>query len=162
MEGLKSLNEQGVDLNTTLELTDKRSVAAFNAFLAGADSAMELRDSLNGVDGELQRIAEARLNTVQGSVKLLQSAWEGFILQFYESRGPIKKVIDLLTSGVTKAQELLFSSARIASKTGKITAEIKAAYESGRSFRRTPARPRRPPPAKSPQPARPSTSRNGR
>ena len=31
--GLKKLREQGVDLNTTLELTDKRSVAAFNAFL---------------------------------------------------------------------------------------------------------------------------------
>ena len=31
--GLKKLKAQGVDLNTTLELTDKRSVAAFNAFL---------------------------------------------------------------------------------------------------------------------------------
>ena len=30
--GLKKLKEQGVDLNTTLELTDKRSVAAFSAF----------------------------------------------------------------------------------------------------------------------------------
>ncbi len=113
IEGLKTLNERGVDLNTTLELTDKRSVAAFNTFLAGTDSALELRDSLEDVSGELQRIADQRLDTVQGSVKLLKSAWEGFTLQFYESRGPIKKVIDLLTAAVTKAQELLFRSARV-------------------------------------------------
>lgn len=74
IEGLKMLDEKGIDLATTLELTDKRSVAAFNAFLSGADSAMELRESLDDVDGELQRIADERLNTVQGSIKLLQSA----------------------------------------------------------------------------------------
>lgn len=34
--GLQKLKEQGVDLNTTLEMTDKRSVAAFNAFLTAA------------------------------------------------------------------------------------------------------------------------------
>ncbi len=131
IEGLKTLNERGVDLNTTLELTDKRSVAAFNTFLAGTDSALELRDSLEDVSGELQRIADQRLDTVQGSIKLLQSAWEGFTLQFYESRGPIKQVIDLLTAGITKAQELLFSSARITAKAGKITEEINAARDSG-------------------------------
>lgn len=30
--GLKKLKEQGVDLNTTLELTDKRSVSRFQCF----------------------------------------------------------------------------------------------------------------------------------
>ena len=37
VDGLKKLKEEGIDLNTTLELTDKRSVAAFNAFLTSAD-----------------------------------------------------------------------------------------------------------------------------
>ncbi len=129
IEGLKSLNEQGVDLNTTLELTDKRSVAAFNAFLTGADSAMELRNSLDDVDGELERIADERLNTVQGSIKLLQSAWEGFILQMSGSKGVIKGVIDFLTKAITKITELLFPGARVSAKADEYAATFKSEYK---------------------------------
>lgn len=97
MDGLKTLKAQGVDLNTTLELTDKRSVSAFNTFLDGADAALELRDSLDDVNGVLKKTAEERINTVEGSVKLLQSAWEGLILSFKDSSGVIKDTIDWLT-----------------------------------------------------------------
>ena len=97
MDGLKTLKAQGVDLNTTLELTDKRSVSAFNTFLDGADAALNLQDSLDDVNGVLKKTAEERINTVEGSVKLLQSAWEGLILSFKDSSGVIKDTIDWLT-----------------------------------------------------------------
>ena len=129
IEGLKKLDEKGIDLATTLELTDKRSVAAFNTFLSGADSAMELRESLDDVDGELQRIADERLNTVQGSIKLLQSAWEGFILQMSGSKGVIKSVIDFLTSAVTKFTEWLFPSARVAGQADEYTKTFTSEYK---------------------------------
>lgn len=129
IEGLKTLDEKGIDLATTLELTDKRSVAAFNAFLSGADSAMELRESLDDVDGELQRIADERLNTVQGSIKLLQSAWEGFILQMSGSKGVIKSVIDFLTASVTKFTEWLFPSARVAGQADEYTKTFTSEYK---------------------------------
>ena len=107
MDGLKTLKAQGVDLNTTLELTDKRSVSAFNTFLDGADAALELRDSLEDVGDVLKRTAEERINTVEGSVKLLQSAWEGLILSFRESSGPIKSVIDWLTKMIESLSDLI-------------------------------------------------------
>lgn len=107
MSGLRQLKAQGVDLNTTLELTDKRSVSAFNTFLDGADVALALRDSLEDVNGVLKNTAEERINTVEGSVKLLQSAWEGLILSFKESAGPIKSVIDWLTRMVEGLTELI-------------------------------------------------------
>lgn len=107
MSGLRQLKAQGVDLNTTLELTDKRSVSAFNTFLDGADAALALRDSLEDVNGVLKNTAEERINTVEGSVKLLQSAWEGLILSFKESAGPIKSVIDWLTRMVEGLTELI-------------------------------------------------------
>lgn len=129
IEGLKMLNEKGIDLATTLELTDKRSVAAFNTFLSGADSAMELRESLDDVDGELQRIADERLNTVQGSIKLLQSAWEGFLLQMSGSKGVIKSVIDFLTASVTKFTEWLFPSARVAGQADEYTKTFTSEYK---------------------------------
>lgn len=107
MSGLRQLKARGVDLNTTLELTDKRSVSAFNTFLDGADAALALRDSLEDVNGVLKNSAEERINTVHGSVKLLQSAWEGLILSFKESAGPIKSVIDWLTRMVEGLTEVI-------------------------------------------------------
>ncbi len=112
MSGLRQLKAQGVDLNTTLELTDKRSVSAFNTFLDGADAALALRDSLEDVNGVLKNTAEERINTVDGSVKLLQSAWEGLILSFKESTGPIKEVVDWLTKLIEKTSDLVSSGSK--------------------------------------------------
>lgn len=112
MDALIKLRDAGVDLNTTLELTDKRSVAAFNAFLSGADASKTLREELENVDGELDRIQTQRLDTVEGSIKLMQSAWEGFILSMSNSTGTIKKVIDMLTRGIEGATNL-FRDTRI-------------------------------------------------
>jgi TP901 family phage tail tape measure protein len=97
VDGLKTLRDRGIDLNETLELTDKRSVAAFNTFLDGADSLNNLRGELGEVDGELKRIADERLNTVEGQTKLLTSAWKGLTLSFRESTGVMKDVIYFLT-----------------------------------------------------------------
>jgi hypothetical protein len=82
-------------------LTDKRSVAAFNRFLDGAESIDKLRGELNNVEGELDRIREEQLNTTEGSIKLLTSAWEGLILSFSNSTGIFKDVVDWLTQIVT-------------------------------------------------------------
>lgn len=112
MSGLRQLKAQGVDLNTTLELTDKRSVSAFNTFLDGADAALALRDSLEDVNGVLKNTAEERVNTIEGSVKLLQSAWEGLILSFKDSTGPIKEVIDWLTKLIEVTSDLVSSGSK--------------------------------------------------
>jgi TP901 family phage tail tape measure protein len=108
MTALVKLRNEGINLNEALELTDRRSVAAFSAFLSGAESARELRNSLQDVSGELDRIQRERLNTVEGSTKLLKSAWEGLTLAFRESNGAIKDTIDWLTKLIGKVQALLF------------------------------------------------------
>lgn len=99
--GLKKLKEQGVDLNTTLELTDKRSVAAFNAFLTASDKIVPLRDQITGVDKELADMADNTMsNNVKGSIAGLSSAWEAFMLSFYDSKGIMKDVLDFLARGL--------------------------------------------------------------
>jgi TP901 family phage tail tape measure protein len=102
---LIQLRDSGVDLNETLELTDKRSVAAFNRFLDGAESISKLRSELNNTEGELDRIREEQLNTTEGSIKMLNSAWEGLMLSFSNSAGPFKTVIDWLTKLINKLTE---------------------------------------------------------
>lgn len=130
IDGLVKLRKSGTDLNEALELTDRRSVAAFSAFISGADSTRELRQALEDVSGELERIQKERLNTVEGSTKLLQSAWEGLTLAFSESNGVIKDLIDSLTDLITKTQELLFPrETRIAETFEKYTEGFQQYYQ---------------------------------
>lgn len=101
--GLRKLKEQGVDLNTTLELTDKRSVAAFNAFLTAAEKIVPLRDQITGVDKELADMADTMSDNVKGAIAGLSSAWEAFMLSFYGSKGVMKDVLDFLARGLRNA-----------------------------------------------------------
>ena len=98
---LQELQEKGVSLNEALELTDKRSVAAFETFLNGASAITELRDSITGVGDELAAMQQTKLNSVEGAFKLLQSAWQGLMLQFYNSKAFFKDAIDTLTKIVS-------------------------------------------------------------
>lgn len=131
VSGLQRLRDRGIDLAETLELTDKRSVAAFNTFLNGSDNLRRLRENLEDVNGELGRIAEDRLNTVEGSIKLLQSAWEGFVLSFYNSRGTIKSVIDFITSGIEGINNLLDPDAQKNKQKGFFVEDLMGRYASG-------------------------------
>ena len=92
--GLKKLQEQNVDLATTLELTDKRSVSQFNTFLRVADSILPLREQITGVSKELGDMAKTMDDNVQGAIFGLSSAWEAFMLSIVKSKGTIKDVID--------------------------------------------------------------------
>lgn len=138
VDGLKQLDEKGINLSKTLELTDKRSVAAFNTFLRGTESMEELRESVENVNGELKRIQEDRLNSVEGSIKLMKSAWEGFVLSMYDSRGTIKTVIDWLTAGINGVNDLLLGKegrraredSNIATSINKtVTTQFKSSFE---------------------------------
>ena len=107
MDAMKKLRDQGVDLNQTLELTDKRSVAAFNTFLDGAESAQTLRGELEDVNGELQRMAEQRANTVEGAIDGMKSAWEGLVLSFRNSTGIFSKVFKTITQGINGLRDMI-------------------------------------------------------
>ena len=102
---LNQLEQQGISLAEALDLTDKRSVAAFETFLQGADSITELRDAITGVGSDLENMQRTKLDTVAGSVKLLQSAWEGLLLQFYNSKGIFKSIVDLATNIIAALQK---------------------------------------------------------
>ena len=106
-DGLIKLRDSGLELSEALELTDRRSVAAFSAFLSGAESAKELRGELEDVSGELERIQRDRLDTVEGSTKLLKSAWEGLTLAFRDSQGVIKNLIDDLADLLNAVTDLI-------------------------------------------------------
>lgn len=98
VSGLQKLKDKGVDLNTTLQLTDKRSVAAFNAFLQSADKITPLRDAITGVEGDLYQMASTMGDNVKGSMAGLASAWEALMIKLSENtNGPLKDMINWFT-----------------------------------------------------------------
>lgn len=92
----KKLEASGVDLNKALELTDKRSVSAFEVFLKQAGTLTEFRDSITDVNHELEEMSRKKLDSVQGQLTLLKSAWEGFILGVDDSTGASAKLKDMI------------------------------------------------------------------
>ncbi len=124
---LQQLKDEGISLADALELTDQRSVAAFETFLNGTDSMTTLRDSITGVGDELAAMQQTKLDTVEGSVQLLKSAWEGLMLQFYDSKGIFKDLVDMtikFISGLRTAVKWVQDNA----KAIKIFAGILATY----------------------------------
>lgn len=98
VSGLQKLKDKGVDLNTTLQLTDKRSVAAFNAFLQSADKIAPLREAITDVESDLDQMASTMGDNVKGAMAGLGSAWEALMIKLSEStNGPLKDMIQWFT-----------------------------------------------------------------
>ena len=81
------LEDKGIDLGEALELTDKRSVGAFLQIVKGSDDLINFKDSITDVNQELKDMAEKKLDSVQGQLTLLGSAWDNFILGISDSTG---------------------------------------------------------------------------
>lgn len=96
--GLQQLDAAGVDLATSLELSDKRSVAAFNTFLRGAGDVLELRDALNDTNGTAEEMSKIMGDNLEGDVKSLGSAWDDFMLEINEGQGILRDIVQWLTN----------------------------------------------------------------
>lgn len=97
VNGLQKLEKDGVNLAEALELTDKRSVAAFQTFLKGGQTLTDLRDGVTDCTEAFDGMVDEMSDNVRGSLNILQSTLEGVVLRFYESRGAIRAMIDGVT-----------------------------------------------------------------
>jgi len=120
VRGLEQLKSEGIDLGEALELTDKRSVAAFNTFLKGTDSVLALNETLQNAGGTAEQMANIQLNTLEGSIKILNSAWEGLVLSVSDN-------IDangVLSLGVRSLSNLLSFLSGEVKEVKKVQAEL--------------------------------------
>lgn len=100
---LRTLNDRGVDLNETLQLTDKRSVAAFNQILIGADKVKELATGLTDVNDQLNAMVKVKLDSMAADMTKFTSAWEGFILSVENGQGVVGGFFRSVIQGATGA-----------------------------------------------------------
>ena len=106
MDALKTLKDKGVDLATALELTDKRSVAAFNTLLDGSESGKELIKALEGCAGAAKDMSDIMSDNLEGDLASLNSAWEGFMLQLGGGQDLFRSVVQWLTKLVQKVTDV--------------------------------------------------------
>lgn len=96
-EALKEMKEKGMSLNDILQMVGVRSTAAFAVFADNADTLKDFKQSITDCGDAMGEMENKQLNTLQGSITILNSAWEGLMLTFSESNGTIKKVVDSLS-----------------------------------------------------------------
>lgn len=122
VKGLKKLNSEGIDLNKALELTDKRSVAAFNTFLNGTDTVLALCDAVTGAEDDFNAMAEEMGDNVQGALNRLSSTIEGVVMRLYGSKDLLRDLIDF----VTRMVEAVGSIIDMFNKWGVVTYTVTA------------------------------------
>ena len=104
--GLKSLRDRGIGVTEAFDLVGKYAGATFLALVNGASDCETLYWELSNVDGALNDMYRTMTNNVEGSIKKLSSAWEGFILRLRKSTGPINRMIKVLTKIVELVDRL--------------------------------------------------------
>lgn len=105
MEALKQLSARGIDLAEALELTDKRSVAAFSTILKNADSGKELMTTLENCSGAAKEMSKVMADNLEGDLAGLSSAWESLMLALGGGQSLLRNVVQWLTSLVQSIKE---------------------------------------------------------
>ena len=129
VDGLNKLKSEGIDLNKALQLTDKISVAAFATFLEKADEAKSLAEALDNAGGAGKRMAKNMLDTLGGSLTLLNSAYEGFILSLDDGTGAFSRFLRRVVDVSTEILSLLSGTEALTSTLDKNELSIRSAAE---------------------------------
>ena len=87
-------------LDILRDMATQREVEV-NGVKTQTSALQELRDSITDCSDGMRAMQDEQLNTLQGSITILNSAWEGLMLTFSESNGAIKAVTDSLTNLLT-------------------------------------------------------------
>ena len=86
-------------LDILRDMAQQREVDV-NGVKKQTSALQELRDSITDCSDGMKSMQDEQLNTLQGSITILNSAWEGLMLTFSESGGVLKDVVDWLTNAV--------------------------------------------------------------
>lgn len=94
----------------------KRAAVSATVLSSNIEAIDELDESLQNAAGTAERMANKELDTLDGSLQLLKSAWEGFILQMDETNGvasQLKDTVSFLANNLTDIISVLFTAVKV-------------------------------------------------
>lgn len=112
IEGVKELQAKGMDLAGAFDMVGARGMAALTQLTSDNEGLGRLRQQLEDVSGIAKTIEEERLQTMEGSIKKLQSAWEGFVLSVTQSKGVMSGVLDRLANAIATITDMMNGMSR--------------------------------------------------
>jgi len=95
-QGLEKVANSENKLGTAAQLVGKNAAASFLILAEGTKTTEELTLGLEKAGGAAKVMAEERLNTLDGALALLNSAWEGFILNLNSGTGAAKGMANVV------------------------------------------------------------------
>lgn len=105
--GLKELYDKGMSLGEIYDLADKRSVAALSTLIEQNEELSRFKKELEAAGDAIDTMANEKMNTLQGSITTLKSAWQDLLLSFSGTNGVLKGAIDSITEYVREIQSLI-------------------------------------------------------
>jgi hypothetical protein len=130
-EGFDEVNNSSDKLATAVELVGKESAAAFLVMAEGVSETNKLEKGLRNAGGAAKRMADTQLDTLEGKLKILDSAWEGFVLGLLDGEGAFndisKGLVELATNIlglITPSQSLTDQWRQQVSSVNKLENEV--------------------------------------
>lgn len=117
IKAFEKLREKEIGLDEAAKLTDVRSASMFLTLVNGTDNVKELYAELGNANGALDEMYETMTHNVQGAVKEVQSAWEGFVLSLRGSTGILYTVLANVRDLINELNYALFQSAKESTQT---------------------------------------------
>lgn len=107
--------KSGISVTDAMDEVGRTAQTALLVLSKSKDGVNELAKALENAGGSAQKMADEQLNSLQGQITLLSSAWDGFILSLNKGDGVIantfKLLIKYITGAVNGLNRLMASSA---------------------------------------------------
>ncbi len=99
-ENLENIKNSTNQLGLATELFGKQNALVAVTIANNTEKIKENTIEINNAGGAAEKVAKEQLNTLQGDLQLLNSAWEGLILSFESGENSIRGIVQALTSFV--------------------------------------------------------------
>ena len=105
---LENLRQEGISTAEMKDLVGQRAISAFSILMDGTETLSDLADEFENAGGAAERMAGIQLDTLEGKLTILNSAWEGFGVALYDHfEEPIARAVVGLTNFLNSWTEVL-------------------------------------------------------
>jgi hypothetical protein len=109
-QGLLKVAKSEDKLGTAAKLVGKNAAASFLVLAEGTEITKELEKGLNDAGGAAEKMAKEQLDTLEGKTKILNSAWEGFVLSLLSGDSAFSSISKSIVEAATSMLGFLTAS----------------------------------------------------
>lgn len=125
-EGLDKVRNSNDKLGTATKLVGKIAATSFLTLADGVDITNDLEKGLRNAGGAAEKMAKEQLNTLQGRLTILNSAWEGFVLSILSGDSAFNKVANAIVETTTNFLGLITATEKESDALVKQRAEMES------------------------------------